>query len=525
MDLRMILAIIIIGIIIILTPLYQKWLYKKATPELEEKPSKMIQEATAIDTVTTEVRNPLVVEDEGETRSIVIETPLYRARVNTRGAMLESWRLKEFLDKEGRSLELLRGRSGPGLVLEGTSLDSVNFLYEGEDSVRVFGEEREIVLKVGLKEELTVVKRFVFHPDRYTVGFQVVVYGAYGPLKGELSWERGITVTEPNVKEDLSYTKVYLLMGGDLVDYDVGKGKFLKRSLEGALPWIGVRNKYFLIAFIPAGGQPMEIDIEGSWNAPHKRLYTFRLKELGSSPMFEGQWYLGPLQYDRVKALGVELERIMDKDFGWWLWIRPIGKLMLRVLIGLHKAIPNYGLVIILFSILVKIVVYPLTHKSYEASAKMQALQPKIAALRQKYKGNPQKLNREMMRLYKEHGVNPMGGCLPMLLQMPILIALFTVFRNTIEFRRASFALWLKDLSAPDPYYVLPVLMGITTFLQQKLTVKDPKQSTMAYVMPAVMVFFFAKFPSGLVLYYTMFNILSIAQQIYMMKRGKLALQ
>jgi len=520
MDLRTILAIVIIGIIILLTPLYQRWLYKRAVPEPEKRPLEVVRDTSATDTSTTEILTPPISEQE-EGRSIVVETPLYIAKVNTRGAMLESWRLKEFLDKEGRFLELLRGRSGPGLVLEGTSLDSVNFLYEGEDSVRVFGEEREIVLKVGLEGGRTVVKRFVFHPDRYTVGFQVVVYGVDRPLKGELSWGRGIAVTEPNVKEDLSYTKVYLLMGGDLVDYDVGKGKVLRQNLEGALAWIGIRNKYFLIAFIPAGGQFMEVGIEGNWNASLERLYGFRLKEVGSPPLFEGQWYLGPLQYNRIKALGVELERIMN--FGWW-WMRPIGKLILRVLIGLHKAIPNYGLVIILFSILVKIVVYPLTHKSYEASAKMQALQPEIAALRQKYKGNPQKLNREVMRLYKEHGVNPMGGCLPVLLQMPILIALFTVFRNTIEFRRASFALWLKDLSAPDPYYVLPVLMGITTFLQQKLTVKDPKQSTMAYVMPAVMVFFFAKFPSGLVLYYTMFNILSIIQQIYMMKRGKLAL-
>jgi len=524
MELRTILAIIIIGIIILLTPLYQRWLYKRSSPEFKAKPSEMVQDTSATDTVATEVLSPPVSVSERieEGRSIVVETPLYIAKVNTKGAMLESWKLKEFLNEEEKFLELLRGKSGPGLTLEGTSLDSVGFLYEGEDTVRVLEGEKEITLKAELRDGKTVVKRFAFSPDRYTMGFQVIVYGADRPLKGELSWGRGIAITEPNVKEDLSYTKVYLLMGGEVEHYDVGKGKTLRKSLEGALSWIGIRNKYFLIAFIPTGGQFMEVGIEGNWNASHERLYGFRLKEVGSPPLFEGRWYLGPLQYHRIKALGVELERIMN--FGWW-WIRPIGKLILSMLIGLHKAIPNYGLVIILFSILVKIVVYPLTHKSYEASAKMQALQPKIAALRQKYKNDPQKLNREVMRLYKEHGVNPMGGCLPMLLQMPILIALFTVFRNTIEFRRAGFVLWLKDLSAPDPYYVLPVIMGITTFLQQKLTVKDPKQSSMMYVMPAVMVFFFAKFPSGLVLYYTMFNILSIAQQIYMTKRGKLALR
>lgn len=517
MDFRTILAIVIIGIIILLTPLYQKWLYRKAPPELEEKSPPA--ETTSTDTGAVGFRPPPVVKQEEVGRGIVVETPLYIAELNTKGAMLQSWRLKKFLDARGSPLELLRGRSGPGLVLEGVNLDSIEFSYDGMDTVEVSEGEREIVMKVACGD-ITVAKHFVFRSDGYTLGFKVMVYGAQGLLRGKLSWTRGIAVTEPDIKEDLNYTKVYVFMGGELENYDVGKGKSLNKSMEGMLSWIGVRNKYFLVAFVPSGEQIMEVGVEGDWSRSDERLYNFRLKEAGSSPLFEGKWYLGPLQYERVKALGVGLERVMN--LGWW-WIRPIGKLILKTLIWLHKLIPNYGLVIVLFSILVKVVVYPLTYKSYVASAKMQALQPKIAALRQKYKNDPQRLNREVMRLYKEHGVNPMGGCLPVLLQMPILIALFTVFRNTIEFRRAGFVLWLKDLSAPDPYYVLPVLMGITTFFQQRLSVKDPKQSSMIYIMPAVMVFLFAKFPSGLVLYYTMFNILSIAQQIYMMRRGKIS--
>lgn len=515
MDLRTILAIVIIGVIILLTPLYQKWLYRKAPPKFEEKPP---VGTASTDTGTVGLRPPPVVRHgEGVGRGILVETPLYIAELNTKGAILQSWRLKKFSDARGRPLELLRGRSGPGLVLDGVNLDSVEFSYGGEDTVEVVEGEREVVMKVACGN-ITVAKHFVFRSDGYTLGFKVMVYGAQGPLRGRLSWTRGIAVTEPNIKEDLNYTKIYVFMGGELEGYEVGKGKSLSKGMEGMLSWVGVRNKYFLIAFVPSGGQVIEVGVEGDWSHPDERLYTFQLKEMGSSPMFEGMWYLGPLQYDRVKALGVGLERVMN--LGWW-WIRPIGKLILKTLIWLHKLIPNYGLVIVLFSILVKVAVYPLTYKSYVASVKMQALQPKIAALRQKYKNDPQRLNRETMKLYKEHGVNPMGGCLPLLLQMPILIALFTVFRNTIEFRRARFVLWLKDLSAPDPYYVLPVLMGVTTFFQQRFYPKQ--QSSMIYVMPAVMVFLFAKFPSGLVLYYTMFNILSIAQQIYMMRRGKLS--
>ena len=150
----------------------------------------------------------------------------------------------------------------------------------------------------------------------------------------------------------------------------------------------------------------------------------------------------------------------------------------------------------------------------------MQDLQPRITEIRQKYKNDPQKMNSEMMKLYKERGVNPVGGCLPMLLQLPIFFALFAVFRNTIELRQAEFVLWLKDLSQPDPYYVLPILMGITMFIQQKMTVKDPKQATMVYVMPVVMTFLFVRFASGLVLYWTMFNVLTLVQQLLLKDRA-----
>ena len=146
--------------------------------------------------------------------------------------------------------------------------------------------------------------------------------------------------------------------------------------------------------------------------------------------------------------------------------------------------------------------------------SKMQSLQPKMAELKEKYKDDKQRQSQEMMKLYKQQGVNPRGGCWPMLLQMPIFIALYTVFSSTIELRKAEFVLWLQDLSAPDPYYVLPVLMGVTMFIQQKMTMKDPKQAAMVYIMPVVMVFIFKSFSAGLVLYWTMFNIFSGIQQV-----------
>lgn|GEM_PF-35006 len=240
--------------------------------------------------------------------------------------------------------------------------------------------------------------------------------------------------------------------------------------------------------------------------------------------------YLGPITYHLLRSQNTDLNGVtreleMDNfmDYGW-AFLRPVMKPMtiviLRAFLSLHQVVPNYGLVIIIFSILVKIVVFPLTHKSLEAAAKMQQLQPQITALREKHGEDKQKLNTDMMKLYKDQKINPLGGCLPMFLQMPILISLFNVFRSAIELRQAGFMFWITDLSRPDQLiigdvdvHILPLLMGVSSFFQSKLTMKDPKQAAMVYVMPVMMTFIFWSFASGLVLYWTMFNLLTLIQQ------------
>tara|TARA_Y200000002_G_C22354623_1_gene526482 strand:+ start:16 stop:633 length:618 start_codon:yes stop_codon:yes gene_type:complete len=196
----------------------------------------------------------------------------------------------------------------------------------------------------------------------------------------------------------------------------------------------------------------------------------------------------------------------------------------------MHDYIPNYGVVLIVFSLLVKILVYPLTKKSYQSTSAMQEIQPEVNKLREKFKNNPQKLNQATMQLYKTKGVNPLGGCLPMLLQMPLLFALFQVFRTTIELRNEPFIWWIKDLSAPDviinlpfsiPLYgdhiaFLPILMALSTYVQQKMMsggIQQPQQKMMQNVMMVFFFLIFNNFPSGLNLYYTLFNVLTIAQQ------------
>jgi YidC/Oxa1 family membrane protein insertase len=228
--------------------------------------------------------------------------------------------------------------------------------------------------------------------------------------------------------------------------------------------------------------------------------------------------YVGPLEYHILKGYKNGLDNLVD--LGWKI-IKPFSLAVLWVLVNLHKVIPNYGLVIIIFTILIKILFHPLTHKSVTSATRMQDLQPKVAELKEKYKKDPQRMNQEMMKLYKERGVNPLGGCLPLLLQMPLFYGLFVVFRSTIELRGAKFIFWLSDLSQMDKYYILPVIMAATMFWQQKMTIKDPKQMAMVYMMPVLFFFLFKSFPAGLTLYWTFFNILSLIEQYYIKSKMK----
>ena len=221
---------------------------------------------------------------------------------------------------------------------------------------------------------------------------------------------------------------------------------------------------------------------------------------------------------DILTAQGVHLEDSID--LGWFSFM---AKPFLMAMNFLHAYIPNYGLVIILLTVIIKILFHPLTKKSLNSMKEMQKVQPQIVALRERYKDDKEKMNRELMELYKRYKINPVGGCLPMILQIPVFIALYNVLSASIELRHAPFALWIYDLSAKDPYYVTPILMGATMLIQQKMTPStvDPTQAKVMLIMPVVFTFMFLNFPSGLVIYWLINNVLSIAQQYYIQKTAK----
>jgi YidC/Oxa1 family membrane protein insertase len=238
---------------------------------------------------------------------------------------------------------------------------------------------------------------------------------------------------------------------------------------------------------------------------------------LGPGKRFSFTLYAGPLK----KSVMAEIEPTLVEaiDIGM-AWRKAISAWIFAALAFLHSLFKNYGLAIIGLALMVKLVTLPFQHKSLKSMEDMRRIQPLMKEIQEKYKDNPQKQQAELMKLYKEHNVNPLGGCLPMILQMPVFFALYPVLKNSIELRNASFVFWLKDLSMPDPYYILPILMGFFMFLQQKISVVDEKQKAMMYIMPVFFTIFFMNFPSGLVLYWMVFNILSIAHQL-LLNKGK----
>jgi len=474
--------------------------------------------------------------DTLESRVVTVETPLYIAEFSTEGARIISFKLKEYSNRRGGITEIIMlNRDGgyyPNAYLEfyrmGLSTDEL--LYEASaPSLRLSeGGSGTLVFTARLKNGGLIRNIYSFNGDNYRLGFQTESEGMNLDDDYYFVWDGNVNITEPDTVDDLRYTKAYAMMGGELEKLDApGRGE-KRLNPNGSVEWIAVRSKYFIIGIIPEGnsaGIDFVASKSGAKTAERKE-FNLAVKMEKSSRSLDQHYtlYLGPIDSKRLSTLDVDMRATMS----WGMAVvKPFSIASLWAFKQLHAIIPNYGVVIVVFSILVKILLWPLTHKSYVSMRKMSKLQPLIKELREKYKEDPQKMQKATAQLYKEHKVNPLGGCLPTLLQMPLLFALFIVFRSTIELRGEPFMLWITDLSLPDtifnlgfsiPLYgshvtVLPILMGISTYYQSKTTMTDPNQKMMIYFMPIFLVLMFNNFPSGLTLYYTLFNVLSYVQQ------------
>jgi YidC/Oxa1 family membrane protein insertase len=559
-DRKTILALALIGLIFIVmqTDYYQENFLPKPPPKQEDTTGteKEISEPEPMSVLEqparTEPESALEVSEfaiRGEGEEITIETDLYQAIMSTQGATIRSFKLKNYQIANGSLVELVGNRSGGnlGILLPGRTdtLDTSPLLFEAS-KVRLNlsnarpRDEIEFVLTFGPNQ--TLVKKFTFFNDAYSVELAVELKNLSDVVDGYsylIGWRSGLATTEPNLQMDMEHAKAYASQG-DVESFDASDD-FKSVDWDHSTDWVGIRTKYFAIVLIPKSGKGERVRF-GAEKMPVSEdvfleRYEFDLQmPLKSTKLNQDHFvvYFGPLDYDIVSSYGIDLEKMMDLG---WAFFRPFGRIVLATFTWLHGFVPNYGLVIIIFAILVKIVLYPLTHKSYQSIKEMQALQPVIQELNEKYADDPTKKQQEMMKIYQEYGINPLGGCIPMVLQMPLLFALFNVFRSTIELRGADFIWWINDLSMPDTIYtlsfsipmygntvnVLPIFMGVTMFIQQKLTMKDPKQKAMVYFMPIFMTLLFNSFPSGLNLYYALFNLFSIIQEQFMPHKVKTA--
>lgn len=418
-----------------------------------------------------------------------------------------------------------------------TDADKAYYRVEGKDSL-------QISFKLNIAEGKLIKKKFTFYGNKYNIGSEIELTGMSSLISNnsyDLVWSNGINFVEENSVDEDNQSNASLYYGDEHVIVKASDvGKKVEKEFNGKVDWVAVRDKYFAIIIAPTN--PLEIDgayFQGTKVAKEiglREYYNIRLTVPFRNNQIEKRsftLYFGPVNYDILKAYNDHFEKIVEfgSFFGLKFIIRPIAEYVLLPLFNfLHSFIPNYGFVIILFSLIIKFVLYPLTKSSMQSMKKMQLLSPKINEIKEKFKDDPTKVQKETMNLYRIYGINPAGGCLPLILQMPIFIAMWGLFQVSVELRQQPFMFWIHDLSRPDIVLSLPfklpifgmdkisglaVLMGVTTFVQQKMTVKDPKQQAMIYLMPVFLTIMFMSFPSGLNLYYFMFNLFSIVQQYY----------
>jgi len=457
---------------------------------------------------------------------LTIEAPLWTAGLSNRGASIVSWRLREYQNLNGSDVELVpmgeRGldlaiQYGPSGIRTGdwmfeTSARGTVTLHEGGPPVTV---RYETVSDQGI----SVIRDYTFYPDEYTFDLDVSVAGLAEP-----SAQRALVIGWPGIlptetKEDNRSLASVAKIDDDVQRLDFGKlRKDPLRRRVGEVLWATSQSRYFMAALTPE--EPFDA-LEVFADVDRRTVgFAASLSIPSEGATARLAIFAGPQDYLLISKMESGLERAVD--LGWSI-TRPLSVLMLRALVWAHGIIPNYGIVIILFSILTKLLFYRLTHKSFTEMKRMQDLQPKQEELKKKYEGDREALAKEQMKLYKTEGVNPLGGCLPMLFQMPVFIALFQVLRTTIELRGAPFVLWITDLSQPDtiatiasfPIHILPLLMGVGMLVQQRFSSKDPSQAAIGKMMPIVFTALFYNFASGLVLYWLVNTVLSVAQQYY----------
>jgi YidC/Oxa1 family membrane protein insertase len=460
--------------------------------------------------------------------SVVVDSDLYRYVFSTVGARLISATLKSyesFGPSESGPVQLIPEDSRffeHALVIGNDTISLADWSFEpsrSEVSVTTNGATVDWVAQRGA---VRVTLRHTFSADQYWFDLlgQFSGTGTDAGLVLVSNGPRMRLVEADSVWDFRNYAVVTKGRSVDRTNFNkLDQG--VRTELAGPFDWVAMKSRYFVSAVLTVEeAQPRiggAVTLGGIKVDRYEKEADLTLSLPAPGGRFSYSVYLGPQELQHLTRVGHNLKDL--NPYGWFLRpiIQPIANIVARVLVWMHQTLNlSYGWVLILFGIAVRIVLWPLNQKAMHSSMAMQAIQPEIKAVQERYKQDPQRLQQEMMKLYKEHGVNPLGGCLPMLIPMPVLFALFFVFRETIEFRGVPF-LWIPDLSRADPLYIIPILMGLSMFVVSKLGQRgippNPQTKMMVYFMPVMLTVLFFKFSAGLNLYYAVSNIASIPQQ------------
>ena len=462
-------------------------------------------------------------------KDVTVDTALYTAVFSSRGGSLKSMTLKKYREQNSPSARLvtLGNNVDPALLNFSTRATGFNlsdgtpFVADTESVTVSGGESKQLTYNYVSGQGFTVRKVYSFAADSYSIKLDTQIFNnSAAPIVGAVQQVMSYPA-EPKVKDNRFDTAGSYLYADNALHADKYKdvASATKRYDKGVL-WAGFADKYFLSAILAEKSSIAAAELKKSTGGFMESIVTSPQLTInpGQSVTVSHRLFVGPKDIDILKAQGSELVKSLDLG-----WFTVIAKPLLYTLKYFYGYVGNYGIAIIIVTIILKALFFPLTHKSYKSMKDMQKIQPKMAALKEKFKDDRDAMNKAVMELYRDHKVNPLGGCLPMVVQIPVFFALYKALMFSIELRHAPFFFWVTDLADKDPYYVTPIIMGITMFVQQKMTPSqmDPVQQKMMLALPVVFTFMFLSFPSGLVLYWLVNNVLTIGQQMYINKLVK----
>lgn len=483
---------------------------------------------------------PQAADSVAPERQILVEGPLYRYTFSSHGAELvsaELVRFKSLRQGDGPVRLLPDGTAALGkrLVVGPDTLElrDLPFRVSPQDGLRLNqgGDPQELTFTWSQPgTDVSVELAYTFDPDDYVVHVSADVSGVERPLLVTDLGE-GMAFNEADSAQEVR-SMAYV---GNHVSEGINATPLTKvdeaEVQNGPFRWVAFKSKYFVMAILPGTGQGDQEDyLGGILVSPvpgENHAHVAVTQSVSPDGLFHYRLYMGPQEYARLQSMGTDLEEV--NPYGWKFMrpvVRPIVGVILWILNFLHDNLKlGYGWVLVVFGVLMRVILWPLNQKAMRAQMRNMAVQPLVKEIQTKYKDNPERMQKEMMRLYKEYGFNPLAGCLPMLLPWPVLIALFFVFQNTIELRGVPFY-WLPDLSAKDPLFILPVFLALSMFSLQWISMKsmpqsNPQMKMMMWFMPLFFGFIFMQFPSGLNLYYATANIATIPQQLLIARERK----